>query len=156
MPVLLGHARLALPAMVIGIEPGAARTTSPTLMEVAELTSLLTTVSLSAIFSRYAPRFFVFDNATSCSVPSCKPQLRRTDLSWIVASISSGECAARTDQRVCDAADDKQFGIKVIASLRRAAKALGMPAAHPTSLPPNVASTIQEASKGAIRQEQTR
>lgn len=57
MPVLLEHARLALPVMVIGIEPGAARTTSPTLMEVAELTSLLTTVSLSAIFSRYAPRF---------------------------------------------------------------------------------------------------
>jgi hypothetical protein len=61
MPVLLEHARLALPVMVIGIEPGAARTTSPTLrqcdLEVAELTSLLTTVSLSAIFSRYAPRF---------------------------------------------------------------------------------------------------
>jgi hypothetical protein len=61
MPVLLEHARLALPIIVIGIEPGAARIASPTLrqcdLEVAELTSLLTTVSLSAIFSRYAPRF---------------------------------------------------------------------------------------------------
>src|SRR6185312_8062371 len=79
MPVLLEHARLALPVMVIGIEPGAARTTSATLrqceLEAAELTSLLTTVSLSAIFSRYAPRFLssIMRQAAPC------PRANRND-----------------------------------------------------------------------------
>ncbi len=112
-------ARLTLPLVVIGIEPGDTRTRSATLrpceLDIAEVTSRLTMASLSLASSWDSPRFFSSMMATSFSVRSSGTDIaahRPRVISWIVASMSSGAVVTPVDdQQVLDAADDEQLAV---------------------------------------------
>lgn len=83
---------------MIGIEPCSTNTTSATLRpceaEIAEVTSFLTLASFRIRSSRVASPFLSSAMATSFSVPSsgtASATQRPRVISWIVASMSSGE-----------------------------------------------------------------
>ena len=77
-------ARLTLPLVVMGIEPGGTRTRSATLrpceFDIAEVTSRLTTPSLSIASSSESPRFLSSMMATSFSIHHREPRSPRSGL----------------------------------------------------------------------------
>jgi hypothetical protein len=97
-----GAARLTLPLVVIGIEPGATTTRSATLrpceFDTAEVTSRLTATSLSVASSWESPRFLNSMMARSFSVLSSGTAIaaqRLRVISWTVACAPRASSAGR-------------------------------------------------------------